>query len=137
MDRQRRHLLRGALALPVAAALTGATAMGAEPMTLPAVGTRTPAELAADETWWAQVRALYDLTDEVVMLDNGYWGAMARPVLQAYQQATATVNAGNAWFGRLAFPPLFDRRACAWHRCWAWRPTRSCSPAVRPRRCRC
>jgi len=45
----------------------------------------------------------------VVMLDNGYWGAMARPVLQAYQQATATVNAGNAWFGRRAFPPLLEQ----------------------------
>ena len=31
-------------------------------------------------------------------------GAMARPVLQAYTQATAEVNRGNAWFGRVAFP---------------------------------
>ncbi|MCC7634949.1 aminotransferase class V-fold PLP-dependent enzyme [Stenotrophomonas rhizophila] len=114
MDRQRRHLLRGALALPVAGAGAAmGTAMSAElPAELPAlppVDARTPAQLAGDEAWWGQVRALYDLTDEVVMLDNGYWGAMARPVLQAYQQATATVNAGNAWFGRLAFPPLFEQ----------------------------
>lgn len=108
MDRQRRHLLRGALALPVAASLTGA-AMSAESMTLPAIDGRTPAQLAGDEAWWGQVRGLYDLTDEVVMLDNGYWGAMARPVLEAYQRATATVNAGNAWFGRRAFPPLFEQ----------------------------
>ena len=80
-----------------------------DPVVLPAIDGRSPAQLAGDEDWWAQVRALYDLTDEVVMLDNGYWGAMARPVLQAYQQATATVNAGNAWFGRLAFPPLFEQ----------------------------
>lgn len=80
-----------------------------DPVVLPAIDGRAPAQLAGDEAWWAQVRALYDLTDEVVMLDNGYWGAMARPVLQAYQQATATVNAGNAWFGRLAFPPLFEQ----------------------------
>jgi len=106
MDRQRRHLLRGALALPLAASLSGNT-MTAEQAVLPALDGRTPAQLAGDEAWWGQVRALYDLTDEVVMLDNGYWGAMARPVLQAYQQATATVNAGNAWFGRRAFPPLF------------------------------
>ncbi|MEG2806176.1 aminotransferase class V-fold PLP-dependent enzyme [Stenotrophomonas sp.] len=76
---------------------------------LPADDARTPAQRASDEGWWGQVRALYDLTDEVVMLDNGYWGAMARPVLQAYQQATATVNAGNAWFGRLAFPGLLEQ----------------------------
>jgi selenocysteine lyase/cysteine desulfurase len=80
-----------------------------DPVVLPAIDGRSPAQLAGDEAWWAQVCALYDLTDEVVMLDNGYWGAMARPVLKAYQQATATVNAGNAWFGRLAFPPLFEQ----------------------------
>jgi len=65
---------------------------------------RDPARLAADEAWWADVAALYDLTDDVVMLDNGYWGSMARPVLQAYQQATAQVNRDNAWFGRRGFP---------------------------------
>jgi selenocysteine lyase/cysteine desulfurase len=68
-----------------------------------------PAVLAADEAWWDQVRALYALTDEVVMLDNGYWGAMATPVMQAYQQATVTVNEGNAWFGRRTFPALFEQ----------------------------
>jgi len=72
----------------------------------PDPGLRSPAALAGDEDWWAQVRALYDLTDAVVMLDNGYWGAMARPVLLAYQRATAQVNEGNAWFGRLGYPPL-------------------------------
>lgn len=70
---------------------------------------RSAQALATDERWWGQVRALYDLSEEVVMLDNGYWGSMARPVLQAYQQATATVNAGNAWFGRLAFPALLEQ----------------------------
>lgn len=60
--------------------------------------------LARDERYWAAVAAQYDLTDDVVMLDNGFWGAMARPVLQVYQQATAEVNRGNAWFGRVEFP---------------------------------
>jgi isopenicillin-N epimerase len=68
-----------------------------------------PTELARDEAWWDRVRSLYALTDEVVMLDNGYWGAMANPVLQAYKQATVTVNEGNAWFGRRTFPALFDQ----------------------------
>ena len=79
-----------------------------EGLELPTITNHTPDLLATDEAWWANVRALYDLDDAVVMLDNGYWGAMARPVLQAYQQATATVNAGNAWFGRRAFPPLLE-----------------------------
>lgn len=68
-----------------------------------------PAVLAGDEAWWGQVRALYDLTDDVVMLDNGYWGAMADPVLRAYQQATVAVNRGNAWFGRRTFPALLEQ----------------------------
>jgi isopenicillin-N epimerase len=77
--------------------------------TLPDRAGCDPAALAHDEAWWNQVRALYALTDEVVMLDNGYWGAMATPVMQAYQQATVTVNEGNAWFGRRTFPALFEQ----------------------------
>lgn len=76
---------------------------------LPDPAGRDPAELAADDAWWAQVAAQYNLTDDVVMLDNGYWGSMARPVVQAFEQATALVNRDNAWFGRRAFPPLFER----------------------------
>lgn len=76
---------------------------------LPDPAGRTPEDLAADDRWWRQVQALYDLDDAVVMLDNGYWGAMARPVLQAYQAWTERVNAGNAWFGRRAFPPLLEQ----------------------------
>ncbi|MBT2766504.1 aminotransferase class V-fold PLP-dependent enzyme [Stenotrophomonas sp. ISL-67] len=75
---------------------------------LPDPAGRDPALLAADEHWWARIAALYDLTDEVVMLDNGYWGSMARPVLQAYQRATARVNRDSAWFGRRDFPPLLE-----------------------------
>jgi len=82
-------------------------ASGLANVRLPDPGGRSPAELAADEHWWAQVAAQYDLTDEVVMLDNGYWGSMARPVLQAFHQAAALANRDNAWFGRRAFPPLF------------------------------
>ncbi|WP_422508341.1 aminotransferase class V-fold PLP-dependent enzyme [Stenotrophomonas sp. GZD-301] len=76
---------------------------------LPDPAGRAPEDLAADDRWWRQVQALYDLDDTVVMLDNGYWGAMARPVLQAYQAWTGRVNAGNAWFGRRAFPPLLEQ----------------------------
>lgn len=103
MDGARRRLLRGAALMPLAA---GASAMAAAaaPALPEAPAGVSPAQLAGDETYWAAVAAQYDLGDEVVMLDNGYWGAMARPVLQAYAQATVEVNRGNAWFGRVAFP---------------------------------
>ncbi len=70
---------------------------------------RNPAEVAVDDNWWAKVRDLYDLTDDVVMLDNGYWGSMARPVQEAFQHGTALVNRDNAWFGRRTFPALFEQ----------------------------
>ncbi|MCL7714246.1 aminotransferase class V-fold PLP-dependent enzyme [Stenotrophomonas mori] len=108
MDIQRRRLLRGAAALPLAAAAGASASAGADleaaPVLPPVPPGRTPEQLAHDEDYWAAVAAQYDLTDEVAMLDNGYWGAMARPVLRAYAQATAEVNRGNAWFGRVAFP---------------------------------
>ncbi len=106
MDGGRRRLLRGAALMPLAVgAVTAATAATADVPDLPeAPAGRSPAQLAGDEAYWAAVAAQYDLGDEVVMLDNGYWGAMARPVLQAYTQATAEVNRGNAWFGRVVFP---------------------------------
>ena len=99
-------MLRGAALMPLAVgAVTAATAATADVPDLPeAPAGRSPAQLAGDEAYWAAVAAQYDLGDEVVMLDNGYWGAMARPVLQAYTQATAEVNRGNAWFGRVVFP---------------------------------
>ncbi len=104
MDSNRRRLLRSAAWLPLAGTANAALARGAS-APLPTAAGKTARQLASDEAYWAAVAAQYDLTDEVVMLDNGYWGVMARPVLQAYQQATAEVNRGNAWFGRVAFPP--------------------------------
>lgn len=65
--------------------------------TLPAPPGLSPSVLAADAAHWQQVAALYDITDDVAMLENGYWGSMARPVLQAYQHHTAEVNRQNAY----------------------------------------
>lgn len=99
----RRTWLKSAALLPLAS--TGTLLAAAPAPSLPALAPHTDVQaLARDEQYWSAVAAQYDLTDEVVMLDNGFWGAMARPVLQAYQQATAEVNRGNAWFGRVEFP---------------------------------
>lgn len=64
--------------------------------------------LAADAGYWADVARLYDITDEVVHLENGYWGSMARPVLARYQHHLAQVNRGNAWYGRREYPAAFE-----------------------------
>lgn len=104
---RRRLLLAGAL-LP-ASGLALAAAPGSAAPSIPALPA-APASaqaLAGDENWWARVGQQFDITDEVNHLENGFWGAMGRSTLQAYQQHTATVNRGNAWYGRNAYPPAY------------------------------
>ncbi|MDP1873405.1 aminotransferase class V-fold PLP-dependent enzyme [Phenylobacterium sp.] len=56
--------------------------------------------LAADETYWAGIAAQYDLASDVVQLENGNWGVMARPVLAAYERHQAMVNRRNSFYSR-------------------------------------
>jgi selenocysteine lyase/cysteine desulfurase len=109
-DLQRRAWLRAGAALSLAPA--GAVAAGASPAPAPELPLPdlrppplSPAALARDDAYWRRVAAQYDVTDDVAMLDNGYWGSMARPVLAACQRHLAQVNHGNAYYGRLRFPP--------------------------------
>jgi len=59
-----------------------------------------PEQLAADEGYWARVAAQYAVTDEIVQLENGNWGMMPRPVLEAYEQHTRAVNRRNSYYAR-------------------------------------
>jgi selenocysteine lyase/cysteine desulfurase len=59
-----------------------------------------PAGLAGDEAYWARVAAHYDVTDEVIQLENGNWGMMPRPVLEAYVRHTGDVNRRNSYYAR-------------------------------------
>ena len=53
-----------------------------------------------DETFWAKVAGEYDLPGDVVQLENGNWGAMARPVRAAYEQAVTRVNRDTSYYAR-------------------------------------
>lgn len=104
----RRQLLRAGLLLPAAGLMAGPAgraAAGPVPVLPPSAA--APAVLATDEAWWAAVAAQFDITSAVNHLENGFWGAMGRSTLQAYQRHTAAVNAGNAWYGRDAFPAAY------------------------------
>lgn len=68
-----------------------------------------PAGGAADDSvYWDAVASLYDIKRDVAMLENGYWGSMSKPVLAAYQAASAQINHDNAWYGRRRFPQAFE-----------------------------
>lgn len=106
MDRTRRSLLQAGALLPAGSALgaLAATAARQAPSRAIPASTLAPDALARDEAYWEAVASHFDITQEVNHLENGYWGAMGRETLAAYQRHTAEVNRGNAWYGRQAFP---------------------------------
>ncbi len=63
----------------------------------------TPAALASDRAYWTKVAGQYDVLDDVIQLENGYWGIMARPVLSRYERLTETVNRRNSYYARRKF----------------------------------
>ena len=71
---------------------------------LPARPTTAPETLAKDETYWRQVAAQYDITRDVIQLENGNWGSMALPVLAAYEQHQRKVNQQNSYYARREYP---------------------------------
>ncbi len=75
-----------------------------------AAATQTHAPAPDDEAFWAGVAAEYDRpSDGIVQLENGNWGAMARPVRLAYEQAIARVNRDTSYYARRGM--LADLRA--------------------------
>lgn len=88
MPINRRTMMIGAAALPVATRLGATPLAGAAP--------------ADDEAYWATVAAQYAVTSEVIQLENGNWGIMPRPVLAAYERAVERVNLENSFYSRRA-----------------------------------
>lgn len=62
-----------------------------------------PIDAARDETFWTGVSGLYDVTDEVIHLEHGNWGMMARPVQNAYLAHVERVNRRNSYYARREF----------------------------------
>ena len=79
MDIDRRTLLGGAAALPLAT-----SAIAAPP---------------ADD-YWEKIAREYDVTREVIQLEHGNWGMMARPVLAAYRAHVERVNRDTSYYAR-------------------------------------
>lgn len=76
----------------------GGAAAGLAAQALPLRASLTAQE---DEAmYWAKIAAQYDVTREVIQLENGNWGMMARPVLKAYQRHVARVNRDTSFYAR-------------------------------------
>ena len=77
MEISRRQMMIGAAVVPVAGQAAA-----------PPTGSARP----DDEAYWAGIAAQYDFTRDVIQLENGNWGMMARPVLDRYAAAVRRVN---------------------------------------------
>jgi len=64
--------------------------------------------LAADETYWDAVRALYRQSDALINLENGYWGAMAEPVKSMFHYWTDRLNYETTTLVRPHWPAIHD-----------------------------
>ncbi len=103
-----------ALALPHAlgrAAAAGVPGAQTPVLTRPEHGAlpRLAPGSAYDEDYWEKVAAQYDITDKVTNLEGGYWGMMARPVLEAFHSNTERINRENSYYARTRF----DKEAMA------------------------
>jgi len=78
MDVDRRTLIGEAAALPLAAPLTAAAAVD----------------------YWERIARQYDVTREVIQLEHGNWGMMARPVQAAYRAHGERVNRDTSYYAR-------------------------------------
>ncbi len=79
MELDRRTLLGAAASLPLA--------------------TTSIATPVADD-YWESIAREYDVTREVIQLEHGNWGMMARPVLAAYQAMVERVNRDTSYYAR-------------------------------------
>lgn len=66
--------------------------------------------IAADnEAYWQGVAKHYDKPAQTINLENGYWGTMARPVLEHYLTTTHWVNQQGSLFARNEFYPKLQK----------------------------
>ncbi|MBB4860935.1 selenocysteine lyase/cysteine desulfurase [Novosphingobium chloroacetimidivorans] len=86
MSFDRRRVLIGAGALPLAAGLASA---------LPAA-----ARGKTDPAFWRGVAEQYDAPRDVIQLENGNWGMMARPVAAEYATQVSRVNRDTSYYAR-------------------------------------
>ena len=56
-----------------------------------------------DDAYWARIASQYDVTRDVIQFENGMWGMMPRPVMEAYRHHTERVNRDNSFYARRGY----------------------------------
>ena len=73
----------------------------------PPVG--APEDVARDEAFWKRVALRYRVKDGVTNMEAGFFGMMAKPVLDAYHRNFDRVNRDSSFHARREFPALSQR----------------------------
>jgi selenocysteine lyase/cysteine desulfurase len=98
----RRTVLKNTLSIGAAASMAPLSAKAR-------VGTQSAAQkLASDEQHWASIAADFDVRSDITNLENGYWGIMARPVLEKHVGYVRKVNRENSFYARRAYKQDFS-----------------------------
>ena len=100
-DITRRSLLAG-----VATGVVSRGTVGAGSTPRPGV---PPDRLASDERYWGGIASQYDVTHEVIQLENGNWGICTKSVLAAYERHLRAVNQRNSYYVRREFETDIER----------------------------
>ena len=96
MGLNRRQMLMAAAAVPVAGRLNA----------VPLPASTRPADIRPDdENHWAGIAAHYDVIKDIIQLENGNWGMMARPVLEQYEATVRRVNRATSYYARRGLGP--------------------------------
>tara|TARA_R110002012_G_scaffold147025_1_gene305441 strand:+ start:4267 stop:5544 length:1278 start_codon:yes stop_codon:yes gene_type:complete len=66
-----------------------------------------PLDIAKNESFWQTVRQQFDVQDDIINLEQGYWGKMANPVQQAFFDHTRKVNKAMSWYVRKQYKTDF------------------------------
>lgn len=87
----------------VAAAGIACSAADAQSLSLVRPPAGAAEQTARDESFWRQVAAQYRVASAPINLENGYWGVMARPVLDAYRTNIERVNFEGVYYVRTTY----------------------------------
>jgi selenocysteine lyase/cysteine desulfurase len=100
----RRQLLTGVAATLAITSIAASAQSAKSTFTMSSPSNSSAENLASDEAFWREVATNYDRTQKIINLEHGYWGTMAKPVLETYNQATRLVNNQNSFYARKDFP---------------------------------
>jgi isopenicillin-N epimerase len=92
----RRSFLNQSVCMTVAAS-TGGLLMGCG-------GAEAQSRISpTDEAYWNSVASHYNVSQDIVNLENGYYGAMTKDVMAAYQQNVDKLNFQNSFYLRNSY----------------------------------